>query len=141
MPTYEYICPECGYSIDIVHSMSDMSSRPCPECSCKSMNKQIGIGYLASKGFKPTLEDLRESDHGKKVHDKDRAIKMRKRTFGHEAVGDPVDTPDPKHIVKKGKVLSGQDKEIDKQEFIKAAARDPATVKLAADALKKHSQS
>jgi hypothetical protein len=104
------------------------------------MSKQIGIGYIASKGFKPTLADIREDNHSKKVSDKDRAIKMRKRAFGHEAVGDPVYTPDPKHIVKKGRVLGGQDKEVDKQEFIKSAAKDPLMVKLAEDALKRSSQ-
>ena len=59
------------------------------------MTKQIGIGILASKGFKPTLADLNESEHNKKVSDRERAIQMRKKAFGHDAVGDPVDQANP----------------------------------------------
>lgn len=116
--------------------MSDESEWKCPECDAV-MSKQIGMGYLASKGFKPTLSDLKESDHTKKVKDKDRAIKMRKKAFGHDAVGDPVDSPDPMHVLKKGRTLGGQQMEIDKQAITKALAKDNAAVELAKNALKK----
>ena len=92
------------------------------------MVKQLSGGYLASKGFKPTAEDAKESEHAKKVKDKERAVKMRKKAFGHDAVGDPVGNPDPRHVVKKGRTLGGQQMDIDKKEFIKAAAKDPYIV-------------
>jgi len=114
--------------------MSDETKRKCPECE-HVMAKQIGCGYFATKGFKPSLSDHRESEHTKKVTDKDRAIKNRKRAFGHDAVGDPSDKPDPKHIVKRGRVLGGQEKEVDKREFIKAAAKNPQMVEVAKRAL------
>jgi len=136
MPTYDYLCNECGHLTEIMHAMSDESERACPECG-KLMTKQIGMGYLATSGFKPTLADLRENEHSKKVSDKERAIKMRKKAFGHDAVGDPVDKPDARHIVKKGRTLGGQQMEVDKKDFIKAAAKDPAMVKVAQDAIKK----
>jgi len=136
MPTYDYLCNECGNLTEIMHAMSDNSERLCPECG-EMMTKQIGIGYLATSGFKPTLADLRENEHSKKVNDKERAVKMRKRAFGHDAVGDPVDKPDPRHVIKKGRTLGGQQMDIDKNEFIKAAAKDPAAVRLAQDALRK----
>jgi putative FmdB family regulatory protein len=135
MPSYDYLC-KCGHLTEIMHAMSDETERACPECG-EVMNKQIGIGYLATSGFKPTLADLRETDHHKKVKDKDRAVKMRKREFGHDAVGDPVDKPDARHIVKKGRTIGGQQMEVDKKDFVKAAAQDPAMVRIAQDALKK----
>ena len=88
-------------------------------------------------GFKPTRADFHESEHHKKVTDKERAVRMRKREFGHDAVGDPVDKADPMHIVKRGRTLGGQEKEVDKKEFIQAAAKDPMMVKVAQDAVKK----
>ena len=60
--------------------MSDDIQRKCPECAF-SMKKQIGCGYLATKGFKPTIADRKQSEHTKKVKDKDRAIKNRKKSF------------------------------------------------------------
>jgi len=119
-----------------MHMMSDETPRPCPECDCP-MVKQIGVGYLATKGFKPTRADFRESEHHKQVKDKERAVRSRKREFGHDAVGDPVDQPDPMHIVKRGRTLAGQEKEVDKKEFIQAAAKDPVMIKVAQDAIQK----
>lgn len=123
MPSYDYLCESCGHATEIMHMMSNTAVRSCPECDCP-MTKQIGIGYLASKGFKPTRADFHESEHNKKTSDKERAIRMRKKAFGHDAVGDPVDKPDPMHILKRGRTLGGQEKEVDKNEFIQAAAKD-----------------
>ena len=127
MPNHDFLCNKCETIVEISHSMSDSSPKICEKCGSE-MIKQISCGYIASKGFKPTLADNKETDHGKKVKDLERAVKMRKRAFGHDAVGDPVDRPDPKHIVKRGKVLGGQEKEIDRNEFIKSTAKDPFIV-------------
>ncbi len=135
MPTYDYLCNDCGQMTEIMHAMSDESTHRCPECDTV-MSKQIGMGYLATHSFKPSLADLRETDHTKKVKDKERAITMRKRAFGHDAVGDPVDQPDRSHIIKKGRTIGGQQMEVDKKDFIKAAAKDPAMVKIAQDVVK-----
>jgi len=134
MPNYDYLCKDCGHIAEIMHMMSDESSRSCPKCDCP-MEKQIGIGYLVTRGFKPTLADRNESEHHKKVKDKERAVRMRKRAFGHDAVGDPVDKSDPKHIIK-GRTLGGQEKEVDKKEMIQALAKDPHSVQVALDSLK-----
>ncbi len=136
MPNYDYLCSKCDILVEIMHMMSDDSIRPCPDCGEK-MDKQISGGYLASSGFKPTLADLRETDHHLKVKDPERAVKMRKKAFGHDAVGDPVDTPDPMHIVKRGRTLAGQEKEVDKAEVVKALAKDPCSVDIALKSLKK----
>jgi len=138
MPTYDYHCDKCGHDTEIFHMMSDESRHLCPECNAV-MTKQISSGYLASGSFKPTLADMRESEHTKKVTDKERAIKSRKKAFGHDAVGDPVDKPDPEHAIR-AKVLAGSEQEVDKGAFIKAAAKDPATVELCKNALNKQNK-
>ncbi len=135
IPTYDYNCDNCGFEQEIMHQMSDSTKRKCPECK-KNMTKQIGMGYLIVSGIKPTLADHKESEHKKKVKDPERAVRMRKKAFGHESVGNPSMQTDPKHLIK-GRTLGGQEKEVDKKEFIQAAAKDPAMVKTAQEALKK----
>jgi putative FmdB family regulatory protein len=124
---YDYLCKKCDTIIELSHSMSNTSPKLCNKCGTE-MTKQISCGYIASKGFNPTLADHRETEHTTKVKDLERAVRMRKRAFGHDAVGDPVDKPDPKHIVKRGKVLQGEEKTIDKDAFVKAMSRDNQTV-------------
>ena len=135
MPTYNYVCKKCNNDIDIMHMMSDDSKRKCSKCRCV-MEKQIGCGYLALKGFKPSLADHKESEHTKKVKDKDRAHRSRKKAFGQDSVGNSVDVPDPKHLIR-GRTLGGQQKDVDRQEFIKAASKDNYVVEQCQKALKK----
>ena len=98
--------------------------------------KQIGTGYLLTAHMKPTRAEHKEAEHHKKVKDPERAVKSRKKAFGHDAVGDPKMESDARHLVK-GRVLGGQQKEIDKKEFIQTAAKSDHIVKVAQDALKK----
>ncbi|KKM97172.1 hypothetical protein LCGC14_1170760 [marine sediment metagenome] len=114
--------------------MSDDSLRKCSECE-HIMNKQIACPHIASKGFKPLLSDRKESEHTKKVKDKERAIKKRKKLFGEEA-GNPVDVPNPKHLIK-GRVIGGQESEVNKQDLTKALAKDNYAVEIAKEVLKK----
>ena len=122
-----------------MHMMSDEIERLCPECSHK-MNKQIGCGYIISRGLKPSLADHKESEHTKKVKDKERAVRRRKKKFGGDSVGSPVDQPDPKHLIR-GRTLGGQSQEVDKQQITKALARDNYAVHVAQEALKKAKKS
>ena len=134
MPTYDYYCRKCDCLVEIFHMMSDESKRRCSECK-SIMQKQLGCGYLVSKGLKPTMEDTRENEHQKKVTDKERAYKMRRKAFGSD-VKVPIEKADPKHVVKKGRTLGGQQMNIDKQEFIKSAAQSDYIVDVAKKALK-----
>ena len=122
--------------------MKDDFEYLCPDCE-KPMIKQIGVGiYVITTGVGDTSEDRKQREHTKKVKDFDRAIKMRKRAFGSDAVGQPTnDKADPRHVVRRGRTLGGQQKEIDKKEFIQAAAKDPLMVKKAQDAIKKSKKS
>lgn len=116
--------------------MADESPRPCPKCE-KPMKKMLNASFIVGSPMKPTIADHKETEYSKKVKDPERAVRMRKKAFGKDAVGDPSMKTDPRHIVKRGKTLGGQQKEVDKGEFIKAAARDPGMVKIAQNAIKK----
>lgn len=139
MPFYDYQCPECGEMYEIRHEMSSTEEFFCAKHRKKKikLEKQITASFYISSGMKPTLEDRKEMEHTKKVKDPERAVRMRKKAFGHDAVGDPKMSSDPRHIVKRGRTIGGQQKEIDRGEFIKAAAQDPGMVKVAQESLKK----
>ena len=139
MPIYDYQCPSCSLVFEIHHTMSDTSDKLCTSCNTK-MNKLVSVAYLASKGFKPTLEDLREVEHKKKTSDLDRALKMRRKAFGRDAVGEPVDKPADCHVIKRGKTITGQQIEVDKNSLIQALAKDDYSVQKAAEVLGKNSK-
>ena len=139
MPFYDYECVSCEITEEHFHSMSKTSKITCSQCNHTMIKLISGGGYIIGSGIKESLADYKESEHTKKVKDPERAVKMRKKAFGKDAVGDPSMQSDPMHIVKRGRTLGGQQKEIDKKEFIKAAAKDSVMVKKAQDAIKKKS--
>ncbi len=120
---------------EIFHTMSSKKKHRCSKCN-KNMTKQIGCGHLA-ESMLPTLADHRESEHTKKVKDPERAVRSRKKEFGLDFVGNPSMQTDPRHVVKRGRTLGGQQKEINREEFIRAAAKDDYMVSKAKEALKK----
>lgn len=133
--TYDYTCDKCKSTIEIRHSIHNDSPIKCKKCKSK-MRREIGMGIcvISKSGG---LEKAKAKEHTKKVKDKERAVHMRKKAFGSAAVGDPVDKPDPMHLVKRGKTIGGQQKEVDKADFVKAAAKDPLMVHKAQESLKK----
>lgn len=57
MPTYDYICSDCGYEFEHFQSMSDEPIRVCPKCGGK-VNRKIGGGTgLIFKGSGYYLTD------------------------------------------------------------------------------------
>ncbi|MEW6570702.1 MAG: zinc ribbon domain-containing protein [Nitrospirota bacterium] len=51
MPTYEYKCERCGYSVEVHHSMKDNPLVECPHC--RSMTKRSitgGSGFILKSG-------------------------------------------------------------------------------------------
>ncbi len=136
MPRYDYQCNYCDEVHEISHSMNDDSEYLCSGCD-SVMEKLLSANFEIAIGLKGTLADGREKDHTKKVKDPERAFRMRKKLLGSSEVGNPVSASDPKHIIKRGRTLGGQQKEVDKKEFIKAAARDKMMVNAAKTALQK----
>lgn len=118
--------------------MSEDPQYACPDCGHEPLSRQISSTFFLAQNYHvgPTLEDHKQSEHTKKVKDLERAVRMRKKHFGRDAVGDPVDRPDPKHVIR-GKTLGGREMEVDKNEITKALAKDPAAVAAAKAALKK----
>ena len=44
MPTYEYACPKCGYTFELVQSMRDEPLKKCPKCKKAGVKRLIGGG-------------------------------------------------------------------------------------------------
>jgi len=44
MPTYEYVCNECGYRFEKFQSITATSLRKCPQCSKMKLQRLIGSG-------------------------------------------------------------------------------------------------
>jgi putative FmdB family regulatory protein len=132
---YDYICDKCNKVYEIQHGMHDSSDHECQNCK-SVLRKLFSSTFYVSGGMKPTLEDLRENSHKDKVKDLERAVRKREKAFGKDEVGKVVEKPDPRHLIK-GRTLAGQQKEVDKREFIKAAAKDNFVVEQCQKALKK----
>lgn len=115
---YDYLCSHCDVIYEIQHSMTCTDTFNCPECNEK-LEKQFHTNFIISSGMKPTLEEYKQTEKTKKVKDFSRAIRSRKRAFGRDSVGDPVDKPDPRHIVKRGKHLAGGETQVDIKELAK----------------------
>jgi len=44
MPTYEYLCENCGYEFEQFQSITAKSLRKCPNCGKKELKRLIGTG-------------------------------------------------------------------------------------------------
>lgn len=135
MPTYVYACDKCETKIEIVHSIKSEDKYFCEKCKTELYRVPVMPFYVINKdgGY----QDYKDGERKKLVYDKDRALKKRKRAFGSEAVGTPVDTPAKEHVFRKGRTLGGSQKEVNKAEFIRAVSKDNYAVEQAYKALKK----
>ncbi len=61
MPTYEYICKECGHGFDVWQSMSDDPLTICPECGGE-LRKVFAAPAISFKG-----SGFYATDHGKQA--------------------------------------------------------------------------
>lgn len=44
MPTYDYVCKDCGTVTEFFHMMSETPVLECPECGSHKLERQIGSG-------------------------------------------------------------------------------------------------
>lgn len=44
MPTYEYVCQQCGHQLEVFQRMSDDPLKTCPECEEQALKRKIGVG-------------------------------------------------------------------------------------------------
>lgn len=60
MPTYSYLCKDCGHAFDIVQSFSDDALTTCPECD-GTLRKKFGNVGVTFKGSGFYRNDARGS--------------------------------------------------------------------------------
>ncbi|MGH8240987.1 MAG: FmdB family zinc ribbon protein [Steroidobacteraceae bacterium] len=60
MPTYQYLCTQCGQQLEVVQSFSDASLTVCPNCS-GALRKVFGSVGVVFKGSGFYRNDSRES--------------------------------------------------------------------------------
>ena len=80
MPTYEYVCDECGHEFELFQSMSASIKRKCPECGKLKLKRLIGIGsgvIFKGSGFYQT--DYRSESY-KKAAEADKKASTEKST-------------------------------------------------------------
>lgn len=66
MPTYEYVCAECGFEMERFQSIMAKPSRKCPECGKFKLQRLIGTGagiIFKGSGFYET--DYRSESYKK----------------------------------------------------------------------------
>jgi len=71
MPIYEYRCPKCGEVVEIMHSMSDDSTRKCEHCGA-DLERLISRTSFTLKGggwYKDLYSSAKPSSDGKKSSD------------------------------------------------------------------------
>lgn len=44
MPTYDYVCSDCGHQFEAFQAMKDQPLKDCPECSQPHLRRIIGGG-------------------------------------------------------------------------------------------------
>jgi len=66
MPTYDYICENCGYEFERFQSITARPLRKCPQCDRRTLKRLIGAGagvIFKGTGFYET--DYRSEDYKK----------------------------------------------------------------------------
>jgi putative FmdB family regulatory protein len=62
MPTYDYICKECGHKFEEFQSITEPSLTRCPKCNMETLQRLIGAGAgLLFKGSGFYLTDYKKS--------------------------------------------------------------------------------
>jgi putative FmdB family regulatory protein len=66
MPTYDYLCDDCGHKFELFQSITDSLKRKCPECGKLKLRRLFGTGaavVFKGSGFYET--DYRSESYKK----------------------------------------------------------------------------
>ena len=72
MPTYDYICENCGYEFEQFQSITSKPIRKCPKCGKRELKRLIGAGagiIFKGSGFYQTdyrSENYKKAEKGEK---------------------------------------------------------------------------
>jgi putative FmdB family regulatory protein len=91
MPTYEYICEDCGYEFEQFQTIKARPLRKCPQCGEASLRRLIGVGagiIFKGSGFYET--DYRSESY-KRAAEKDKGG-AKKETDKKETKAESKDT-------------------------------------------------
>lgn len=103
MPTYDYLCGECGHTYEEFQSIKDAPKRKCPKCKKMKLKRLLGTGagvIFKGSGFYQT--DYRSEGY-KKAAESDKGTSPAK-TEAASSKGEPKkDTSSPKTAAKKDK--------------------------------------
>ncbi|MCE5394276.1 MAG: zinc ribbon domain-containing protein [Acidithiobacillus sp.] len=50
MPTYAYVCKDCGHNLSVEQKMSEARLSDCPACGQPSLERQLSAGGFTLKG-------------------------------------------------------------------------------------------
>lgn len=86
MPTYDYLCKDCGHTFELFQSMSDPSLKECPSCNGKVRRIISGGTGLIFKGsgyyvtdYKNKKPSSKEKSEPKKEPTKKESTKKEKK--------------------------------------------------------------
>ena len=92
MPTYDYLCDECGHKFELLQAITEDKKRKCPECGKMKLRRLFGTGaavVFKGSGFYQT--DYR-SESSKKGAEKEKKAKESKKTEKKESKTKKPDT-------------------------------------------------
>lgn len=144
MPIYNYQCNQCSNIQEQYRSVSEIddlgevvSDIVCQNCSArKAMVRTLStnIQIIDPSAIRLNGDPKKEAEYRKRAKDPERARQMRKKEFGSDGISI---TKSPEfHKEKRVKAQGKSD--VDRTEFIKAAAQNPNALQAAKDALAKN---
>jgi putative FmdB family regulatory protein len=93
MPTYDYICDDCGHEFEAYEPITAEPRKDCPECSQLALRRKIGPGaaiLFKGSGFYQT--DYRSESY-KKAAKADKPADAPAKTSSDPASTSPSSTP------------------------------------------------
>jgi putative FmdB family regulatory protein len=94
MPTYEYVCTECGHDLEVVQSFKDDALTECPNCHGKlrKVFGNVGVSFKGSGFYKTDSRGKKTSASPTPAGDSKPAETKSTETKSSETSSKPSDT-------------------------------------------------